>query len=601
MNEHSVAEHTALPIRDYALIGDCSTAALVGRNGSIDWFCLPRFDGPALFAELLGTSGNGRFLIGPVHAEWSSTRSYRDGTLVLETVFTTPEGEVAVVDFMVPESANASLIRIVEGRRGAVPMRMDLCLRFDYGITVPWVTKRPGGNGVVAVAGPEQVVLRTAAPLQGRDMRTVSEFTVREGERVPFVLTHGPSHLPMPHSPDPDDALYATQKYWCTWSDRCKLDGPYADQVMRSLITLKALTYTATGGIVAAPTTSLPEVLGGSRNWDYRFCWLRDAVITLYAFMGAGYYDEAASWARWLHRSVAGDPRQLQIMYGLGGERRLEESEIPWLAGYHGAKPVRTGNAAAGQLQLDVYGEVMGALHEARDAGLLNDSESWMVQRQMLSHLETIWEQPDEGLWETRGGRKHFTFSKIMAWVAFDRGIQDAEHYGLEAPVERWKAARDKIHAVVCEQGFDAGQNAFTQSFGDKALDASLLLLPVTGFLADDDPRFKGTVEAIERGLMQDGFVLRYRAEHAPDGLEGEEGAFIACSFWLATAYHVLGRHADATALFERLLGLCNDVGLLAEEYDPGTKRLVGNFPQAFSHVALVSTAQWLRGKPKPE
>ena len=588
---------TALPIEDYALIGDCSTAALVGRNGSIDWMCLPRFDSPAIFADLLGSPDNGRFLLCPAGEGWTVTRAYRDSSMVLETVFSSGAGEVALIDFMLPGTANTSLIRLVEGRRGTVPMTMELCIRFDYGITVPWVTQRRGGNGVVAIAGPELVVLRTPVPLEGRNMRTVAEFTVSEGQRIPFTMTHGPSHLPLPVSPDADDALYDTECYWSAWAGRCRFEGPYADQVRRSLMVLKALTYTATGGIVAAPTASLPEVLGGERNWDYRFCWLRDAVITLFAFMGAGYHEEAASWARWLHRSVAGNPAQLQIMYGLAGERRLDEQVIPWLKGYQGAAPVRTGNAAAGQLQLDVYGEVMSALHEARAAGLLDNSETWSVQRELLGHLETIWSEPDEGLWETRGGRKHFTFSKIMAWVAFDRGIRDAEDHGLEAPVERWKAVRDEIHAAVCAKGWNEEVGAFTQSFGDTALDASLLLIVITGFLPIEDERVVRTIDAIEKDLLEDGFVLRYRAAQSPDGLQGKEGAFLACSFWLAMAMHMLGRVEDAKALFERLLGLCNDVGLLSEEYDQASGRLVGNFPQAFSHVALVTTAMRLAGR----
>jgi len=590
----------ALAIEDYALIGDCSSAALVGRNGSIDWLCLPRFDSPALFASLLGSSKNGRYRIAPTGDHEPATRRYRDDSMVLETLFTTDTGEVALIDFMLPGADNSSIVRIVEGRHGSVDMRMDLCIRFDYGLTVPWVTRRPGGNGLVAIAGPEMLVLRTPVKLEGHHMETTADFTVKAGERLPFVLTHGPSNKSLPMSPDPDDALYDTEHFWSDWAARCKYKGPYERDVRRSLMVLKALTYTATGGIVAAPTASLPEVLGGERNWDYRFCWLRDAVITLFAFMGAGYHDEAASWARWLHRSVAGDPAQLQIMYGLGGERRLEEAEIPWLDGYQGAKPVRTGNAAAGQLQLDVYGEVMSALWQARDAGLLDNTDAWSVQKEMLEHLETIWNQPDEGLWETRGGRKHFTFSKIMAWIAFDRGIHDSENHGLEAPVERWKQVRDEIHEAVCSKGFSKRLNSFTQSFGSDALDASLLLIVTTDFLPLDDPRVVGTVEAIEKGLMSKGFVLRYRADEAPDGLEGEEGAFLACSFWLATAMHMLGRGDDARKLFDRLVELCNDVGLLSEEYDPHSKRLVGNFPQAFSHVALVTTAMRLSGNPNP-
>jgi len=584
-------------IEDYAVIGDCATAALVGRDGSIDWLCWPRFDSVACFAALLGGPEHGRFQVAPANAAQSIKRSYRNGSLVLETVFECEGGQVALIDFMVPGAPGGSLVRIVEGRRGAVPMRLDLALRFDYGMSVPWVTRRNGGNGFVAITGPELVVLRTPVELHGRDLRTFAEFTVGEGDRVPFVLTHGPSHLPPPISLDADDALYATEEYWANWSARSTYDGPWAEVVQRSLLTLKCLTYAPTGGIVAAPTTSLPESLGGVRNWDYRFCWLRDATITLFAFMAAGYTEEAGAWAGWLHRSIAGSPDQVQIMYGIAGERRLEENEIPWLPGYQGAAPVRVGNAAATQLQLDVYGEVMDALHQARSAKLLTNPQSWSLQCALLKHLGEIWQQPDEGLWETRGGRKHFTFSKVMAWVAFDRGVKDAEMHGLEAPLDRWRQVRDQIHATVCRDGYDHKLGSFTQSFGHPALDASLLLIPIVGFLPHDDPRVQGTVQAVERGLLVDGFVLRYRTEDGSDGLPQGEGAFLACSFWLASAWHMQGRHAEAKALFERLLSLCNDVGLLSEEYDPCAKRFTGNFPQAFSHVALITTALTLAGE----
>ncbi len=584
-------------IEDYALIGDCTTAALVGRDGSVDWLCWPRFDSAACFAALLGGPEHGRFKIAPADVPYSVKRHYRAGSLVLETVFECEGGQVALIDFMVPEAPCGSLVRIVEGRRGVVPVRLDLALRFDYGLSVPWVTRRKGGNGFVAVAGPELVVLRTPVALHGQDLRTVSEFTVREGDRVPFVLTHGPSHLPPPISVDAEDALFATEEYWAGWSGRCTYDGPWAEVVQRSLLTLKCLTYAPTGGIVAAPTTSLPEALGGVRNWDYRFCWLRDATITLFAFMAAGYTEEAAAWAGWLHRSIAGSPDQVQIMYGIAGERRLAETEVPWLPGYQGAAPVRVGNAAATQLQLDVYGEVMDALHQARSAKLLNNPQSWSLQCALLAHLVEIWQQPDEGLWETRGGRKHFTFSKVMAWVAFDRGIKDAERHGLDAPLDRWRQVRDQIHATVCRNGYDQDLGSFTQSFGDTALDASLLLISIVGFLPHDDARVRGTVQAVERELLVNGFVLRYRTEGGDDGLPAGEGAFLACSFWLASAWHMQGRRAEAKALFERLLGLCNDVGLLSEEYDPRAKRMTGNFPQAFSHVALNTTALTLAGE----
>ena len=588
---------TALPIEDYALIGDCCTAALVGRNGSIDWLCWPRFDSAACFAALLGDERNGRFLVAPTTPDATATRSYRDGSLVLETVFDCPDGQVAIIDFMVPNSPNSCIVRIVEGRSGAVPMRMELALRFDYGNAVPWVTKRPGGNGVVAIAGPQVVVLRTNVPIRGESMKTVANFSVAAGERAYFVLTQGESHLPIPASVDVDDALYATELHWAAWANRLAYNGPWADAVKRSLLTLKCLTFSQTGGIVAAPTASLPEALGGSRNWDYRFCWLRDATITLFAFMSTGYYDEAVAWAEWLHRSIAGSPDQVQIMYGIAGERRLTEQEISFLPGYQGAGPVRVGNAAASQLQLDVYGEVMDALHAARRAKLLMNTQTWSVQCAMLKHLDTVWQTPDEGLWETRGGRRHFTFSKVMAWVAFDRCIQDAEDYGLEGPIEQWRATRDLIHATVCRDGYDEKLGSFVQSFGSTALDASLLLISFTGFLPHNDPRIRGTIEAVERDLLVDGYVLRYRTEDGKDGLPAGEGAFLACSFWLASAMHCQGRAEDARALFERLIGLCNDVGLLSEEYDPKAARFTGNFPQAFSHVALVTAALTLSGE----
>lgn len=580
----------SLPIENYALIGDCITAALVGRNGSIDWLCWPRFDSAACFAALLGTPDHGRYRIAPVTYA-GSTRHYRDGSLVLETVFDTPEGQVALIDFMVPGTPHSTLIRTVEGRHGQVPMRMELALRFDFGLSVPWVTKRQGGNGIVAIAGPDMVVLRTSVALRGESLQTVADFTVCAGERVHFVMTHCASHILRPPMPDADDALCDTEAFWAAWSARMTCDGPWAGAIKRSLMVLKALTYAPTGGIVAAPTTSLPEKLGGSRNWDYRYCWLRDATITLLAFMGAGYTEEAEAWAVWLHRSIAGSADQVQIMYGIGGERRLPEWEVTWLPGYRGAGPVRVGNAAATQLQLDIYGEVMSALHQARTAKLLETGETWSLQRSLLLHLEGVWQMPDDGMWETRGGAKPFTFSKVMAWVAFDRCIQDAEAYGLEAPLERWRAVRDTIHATVCREGFDSGRQTFVQSFGSSALDATLLLIPAMGFLPYHDPRITGTIAAIERNLLQDGFVMRYRAKDQADGLPDGEGAFLACSFWLATALHRTGRREEARALFERLMALQNDVGLLAEEYDPRTRHFTGNFPQAFSHVALITAA----------
>ncbi len=586
------APETPLRIEDYALIGDCATAAIVGRNGSIDWLCWPRFDSPACFAALLGDSRNGRWKLAPAHPDPTTRRRYRGDSLVLETVFETPEGSVAVIDFMPRFTGNSSIVRIVEGRSGRVDMRLHLALRFDYGTSVPWVTAlKTDEPGLAAIVGPEMVVLRTPVKLHGRHLTTIGEFTVAKGERVPFVMTNGPSHLPVPDALDAEAALAATEQYWHEWSSRCRHHGEFFEPVQRSLLTLKALTYAPTGGIVAAATTSLPEKLGGSRNWDYRFCWLRDATMTLLALMHGGYYDEAVSWRDWLHRAIAGSADQVQIMYGLSGERRVAEWEAAWLPGYQGASPVRIGNAAAEQLQLDVYGEVMDALHQARDGGLAAPSASWDLERKMVEHLEHIWSQPDEGIWEVRGGRRNFTFSKVMCWVALERAVHDAEAHGLHAPIERWKALRDEIHATVCREGFNTRKNSFVQTFGSDSLDASLLLLPQLGFLPISDPRMHGTVDAIHRELMADGFVLRYRTEETRDGLPPGEGAFLACSFWMADCLHMLGRKKAARAMFERLLDLRNDVGLLAEEYDPKTKRLIGNFPQAFSHTALIGTA----------
>ena len=590
MTQPPARNQVSLPIEDYAIIGDCVTAALVGRNGSIDWLCWPRFDSGACLAALVGDEDHGRFLIAPTApVTGTATRKYRDGNLVLETLFETPEGSVVLIDFMVPGADHSCVVRIVEGRRGRVDMRLALSLRFDYGIAVPWVTQRPGGNGIVAIVGPEMVSLRTPVALLGEGMQTVARFTVAEGERVPFVLTHSPSQNPCPPSLDPEDALAITEAHWAKWAGRCKYDGPWAGPLRRSLLTLKALTYAPTGGIVAAPTTSLPEKLGGNRNWDYRYCWLRDATITLSAFLNAGYTEEASSWAEWLRRSIAGSPDQVQIAYGIGGERRLPEWSADWLPGYEGAGPVRIGNAAVTQVQLDVYGEVMDALHRARRANLVLPSDPWSLQCALLRHLEKVWDQPDEGLWETRGGSQQFTFSKVMAWVAFDRCIKDAEQFGLEGPVGQWRALRDRIHERVCQDGFDPSQSSFTQVFGAAALDASLLLIPTVGFLPYDDPRVLGTIAAVERVLLRDGYVLRYQSDDGADGLPAGEGAFLACSFWLAIAWHKTGRRVDAKALLERLLALQNDVGLLSEEYDPVAKRMTGNFPQAFSHVALVN------------
>jgi carbohydrate kinase (thermoresistant glucokinase family) len=587
----AIASDLPLAIEDYALIGDCATSALVGRNGSIDWLCWPRFDSNACFAALLGTSEHGRWRICPADPAPRVSRAYRDGTMVLETVFDTADGQVALIDFMPVGQANSSVIRLVQGRRGKVAMRLHLALRFDYGTTVPWVTQLEDKSGISAIAGPTRVVLRSPVALQGRNFATIAAFDVAEGESVPFVLTQGPSQRPPPATPDWQAALEETETFWRNWSTRCTYNGPFREAVQRSLLTLKALSYAETGGIVAAPTTSLPEQLGGERNWDYRYCWLRDATLTLMALMSAGYIEEAQAWRAWLQRSVAGSPNQLQIMYGLSGERQLLEWEVPWLPGYQGAAPVRIGNAAAGQLQLDVYGELTDALHQARTQGLSPVASAWAQQIKLIEHLELIWEQPDDGIWEVRGGRRHFTFSKVMAWVALDRTVRDAEQFELKAPLDRWRALRDHMHATICERGFDNSRNTFTQSFGSSELDASLLLMSTMGFLPPDDPRMRGTVAAIEKELMVDGFVLRYRTQAGVDGLPAGEGVFLPCSFWLAANYTLQNRDDEAAALFQRLLSLRNDVGLLAEEYDPQAKRQVGNFPQAFSHLALIGTA----------
>jgi carbohydrate kinase (thermoresistant glucokinase family) len=587
----SIRSDLPLDIEDYALIGDCTTAALVGRNGSIDWLCWPRFDSNALFAALLGTSEHGRWRISPADPTPGISRAYHDGTMVLETLFDATDGRVALIDFMPIGGAGSSIIRLVKGLRGKVAMQLHLALRFDYGVTVPWVTQLDDGSGLSAVAGPNQVVLRSPVPLQGRNFATVAEFDVAEGQCVPFVLTHAPSHLPKPPAMDWSAALEETELFWRDWSGRCSHTGPWREAVKRSLLTLKALTYAETGGIIAAPTTSLPEQFGGERNWDYRYCWLRDATFTLMALVSAGYSDEAQAWGQWLLRTVAGSPHQLQIMYGLSGERQLIEWEVPWLPGYQGAVPVRVGNAASAQLQLDVYGELIDAIYQGRTHSLAPIGSGWALQQKLIEHLERIWEQPDDGIWEVRGGRRHFTFSKIMAWVALDRTVRDAERFKFQAPLESWRKVRDRMHATICELGFDSERNTFTQSFSSSELDASLLLIPLVGFLPADDPRVRGTVAAIERELMIDGLVLRYRTRAAIDGLPPGEGVFLPCSFWLANNYRLQHRDAEARALFERLLSLRNDVGLLAEEYDPQARRQLGNFPQAFSHLALIGTA----------
>ena len=601
MASHPLQPRSAVstPLEDYALIGDCETAALVSRCGSIDWLCWPRFDSAACFAALLGTPEHGRWLLGPVDRTARVSRAYRTGTLILETHIETDDGAVTVIDFMPPRGNNSDIVRLVRGDKGRVTMQTELVLRFDYGRTVPWVTRLPDGT-FRAIAGPDMVVMHTPVALHGENMKTVATFEVAAGERVPLVLTHGSSHRPPPEAIDPEASLVSTEAFWRDWVAQEQSTGEWAEAVTRSLITLKALTYAPTGGIVAAPTASLPEQLGGSRNWDYRFCWLRDATLTLLALMNAGYYEEACGWRDWLLRAAAGAPSQLQIMYGIAGERRLTEFEVPWLPGYEASHPVRIGNAAHAQLQLDIFGEVMDALHQARRGGLETREDDWAFQRALLAHLTTVWAEPDEGIWEVRGPRRHFTHSKVMAWVAVDRGVRAVERYGFSGPVAAWRALRQQIHDEVCANGFDSGRNSFVQSYGAKELDASLLLLPTTGFLPADDPRVRGTVEAVERELFVDGFVLRYDTATSDDGLPPGEGAFLACSFWLADAYLLLGRRADARRLFERLLELRNDVGLLAEEYSTRDRRLVGNFPQAFSHIALVNTAHNLARASKP-
>jgi GH15 family glucan-1,4-alpha-glucosidase len=579
------------PIENYALIGDLQAAALVERGGSIDWLCFPRFDSGACFASLLGNEENGRWLLAPLRGG-TPTRRYLHDTMVLETTWETPDGVVRVFDFMPPRGKAPDVVRIVEGVSGSVRMRSELVIRFDYGHVVPWVRREDGGR--IAVAGPDALSFRTPAPTRGERMRTVSELTVEEGQRVPFVLTWYPSHEPSPGKIDAELALAETESFWRDWNARCKVPLPaeWRDLLHRSLMVLKTLTYAPTGGIVAAPTTSLPEFIGGVRNWDYRYCWLRDATLTLLALLQADHVEEALDWRSWLLRAVAGDPADLQIMYGVGGERRLTELELHWLAGYEGSRPVRIGNAASEQLQVDVYGEVMDALYQARAHGLAEERTAWQLQKTLLRYLDRMWQEPDEGIWEIRGERRHFVHSKVMAWVAFDRAVRSVEEHGLDGPVDQWRAARDEIHAQVCDRGYDASLGSFVQSYGSAQLDASLLLVPLVGFLPADDPRVAGTIAAVERELVEDGFVLRYRT-HADgvDGLPPGEGVFLPCSFWLVDCYELIGRHDDAHRLFERLVGLANDVGLLSEEYDPRAERLVGNFPQAFTHLALVNTA----------
>jgi GH15 family glucan-1,4-alpha-glucosidase len=598
----------ALPIEGYALIGDCESAALVGRDGSIDWWCAPRFDSPACFAGLLGTPENGRWQLAPVGEPASVTRGYRGDTLVLETVFRTEGGEVAVIDFLPLNDAGTSLVRVVEGRRGRVPMHMDLRIRFDYGSIVPWV--RRDGGVLLAVGGPDSLRLCTPVETHGRGFSTVADFEVAAGQRVPFQLSWYASHLAPPPTLDAVQALAATEAWWATWSARSQHpagdqrdphNGKWRDAVMRSLIVLKALTYGPTGGIVAAPTTSLPELIGGVRNWDYRFCWLRDATFTLFALMESGYRDEARAFREWLLRAAAGAPDQLRLMYGITGKRRLPELELTWLPGYEASTPVRVGNAASGQRQHDVFGELMDAMYNCWRAELGPAPHAWALERAVVEYLETIWREPDAGIWEVRGPYRHFTHSKMMAWVAIDRAIKTVESCRFQVPagtLERWRAVRTEIHAEVCARGYSVARGAFVQHYESERLDASLLMMPQVGFLPVTDARVRGTVEAIERELLADGFVHRYLPDPEVDGLPPGEGAFLLCTFWLVDNLALLGRRHDAERLFEGVLAVRNDVGLLSESYDVRHRRLVGNFPQAFSHVGLVNSARNLARLP---
>ncbi len=581
-------------IEEYGLIGNMVSAALIARDGSIDWLCLPHFDSAACFAALLGGPEHGHWQIAPEDANFHTTRRYLPGTAVLETCFENDEGAVALIDFMplTDDEGKVDVVRIVRGLRGEMTLGMELVLRFNYGQAVPWVRRRD--YGLSAIAGPDAIELHTPVQLVGRDLKTFASFAVREGDSVPFKLSYHASHRTPHFVPDHQESLEKTVSGWREWAQHCQFECEeqgWREAVLRSLITLKLLTYEPTGGIVAAPTTSLPETLGGERNWDYRYCWIRDSTLTLYALLNAGYRGEAESWRRWLLRAAAGAPEQLHIMFGIDGERWLPENEVPWLPGYENSRPVRVGNQAVEQRQLDVYGELMDALHTAREAELAPLDEAWRVEKMLLKHLETAWRDVDHGIWEVRGPPRAFTHSRIMCWVAFDRALKSSEHFGLPGPTDRWRAVRDEIRADILANGFDEQRQTFVQYYGGEALDAALLLIPQVGFLPADDPRFVGTVAAIERELVEEGFVLRYSTDQVDDGLTGKEGAFLACSFWLADAYAMLGRLEDARALFSRLLGIRNDLGLLAEEYDPISRRLLGNFPQAFSHIGLVNTA----------
>jgi GH15 family glucan-1,4-alpha-glucosidase len=588
-------EHTK--IEDYAFLSDTQTGALVSRDGCVDWLCLPRFDSGACFASLLGNTENGHWRFFPEEEVQTTRRRYRGDTLILETELETKGGAVRLIDFMPPRGENPDIIRIIEGLRGKVQMHMELVIRFDYGQVVPWVRKRKEAGDLEAIAGPDGLILRTPIETRGEDLTTVAEFTVAKGDRVPFVLTWFASHLDPPRKVNADHALRDTEVFWANWTKQFKPKNRWREAVMRSLIVLKGLTYAPTGGLVAALTTSLPERIGGVRNWDYRYCWLRDAALILLVLMRAGYRDEAEAWRQWLLRAIAGSAAQMQTIYGVRGERRLDEYEIPWLSGYENSRPVRIGNAASNQFQLDVYGEVLAAMWEADRAGIKMTEPDWALMVQLMKFLESHWQKPDEGIWEVRGGRQHFTHSKMMAWLAFDRAIKLVEDCGCAASENhhRWHEIRDRIHAEVCERGYNTKKKAFTQVYGSDALDASLLTMPLAGFLPATDERVRNTVEAIERELMEDGLVLRYLPQECDvDGLPGREGVFLPCSFWLAMCWNLLGRKKEARELFERLLELRNDLGLLSEEYDPRARRQLGNFPQAFSHVALVGCARLL-------
>jgi GH15 family glucan-1,4-alpha-glucosidase len=587
-----VTTATHEPIESYALLGDTHTAALVSRRGGIDWLAFPRFDSGACFAALLGNDSNGTWQLSPAGAPECTRRHYRGDTMILETEWETASGAVRIIDFMPPRDEAPDVVRIVEGIAGRVEMETTLRVRFDYGSILPWVRRH--GGGLRMIAGPDSLCLHTPVSMHAKDLSHHAQFTVTAGDRIPFVLTWQESHLPVPKPVDAEQALRDTETVWTQWVSHCHYDGEWRDAVIRSLATLKALTYAPTGGIVAAATTSLPEAIGGERNWDYRYCWLRDATMTLQALLYAGCTDEAKAWREWLLRAVAGDPRDMQIMYGLSGERRLTEFTLPWLSGYEGSTPVRVGNEASGQFQLDVYGELLDALHLDRTSGLSVHDNAWSLQRVVLDQLESQWQVPDQSLWEMRGDPRHFVHSKVMAWVGFDRAVLAVEQFGLSGPVEQWRASRDQIHEEVCREGYDAARGTFTQSYGSTTLDASTLLIPQVGFLPPTDPRVIGTVDTISRDLTRDGFVLRYDTTAAGDGLRGTEGAFLACTLWLADDLHLIGRDAEARQVFERVLDLRNDVGLLSEEWDPRDKRQLGNTPQAFSHVPLVNTARTL-------